>query len=137
MHSDTVNRSYPGSTLYRLISYSLSAECTFLCSCIPHIDILYFRIFDLISSMFCSTLSTYLTDRVCTLKFGIFRYFLQCNNFALASLHVSISTFPVLFKGRRHNSLWICVVYLNDLAFTRWKYRICSCCCIHTFYIHC
>ena len=97
--ADTMYRSYPGSTSYRLISCSLSAECTFLYYCIPHIDILYFRMFGVISSVFCSILSTYLMARVCTLKVIIFIFFLHCNNFALASRHVSISPLPVGFKG--------------------------------------
>ena len=93
LHADTVYRSY------RLISCSLSVECTFLCSYIPHIDILYFRIFDIISYVFFTTLLNSLIARVCTLKVAIFIFCLHCNNFALAYLHVSISPLHVGFKG--------------------------------------
>ena len=81
------------------IAIDISSECTVMCYYIPHIDRLYFRMFDVISSVFCCTLLISLTDIVCTLKLAIFGCFLQCNNFVLAYRHVSTSHIPVGFKG--------------------------------------
>ena len=72
-----VNIVYYIIPVYRLISCFLSAECTFLCYCIPNIDILYFRFRYIIHpksiSMIYKQLTTYFKVKYGSIMIGYYK----------------------------------------------------------------